>query len=455
MIRFALDAGDGERLGHFAHPEVADCLRAALSVLRSYYSVPALLMHSNRDVDPWTRDGPLSEHADRIMRLLRMGEQVAQARRLVGQHVGEAALGPPPFYPDDLVWLYNELATVRLTQGSLYDARRGLARAKRVNDKFVERGDRQQNWRRIELNRIQIEIDRGRIERAEECIRDLESVVEAQAKLFSNHFAQKWPTARDYIIAKYGQKHGDGRPRRVDRHCPTDLILTIALTQGYRAICQHLRGALEASERSFRTALLMLLNLDEQRAYAFFQRHAAAVKARMADLDGAEAALKRCISAAGHARQADIDHSGRISLVQYGIAERTGRQSEGARTAIPQLTETLRYATSSDMYRLQIEAMQNLAFVHLRNGDTDSAIRFATDALSVATRCGFGLRKVSLRILLGRILGYRGALDEARELFRNASLIASKLHYEQAVEAAENARIELGPGAATSVKPQA
>jgi tetratricopeptide (TPR) repeat protein len=445
VAKFAIDTSDLRYLAHLATAEVADCLRAALSILRSYYSVPALLMHSNRDLDPWMRDGPLSEHADRLMRLLRVAQQVAEARRLVGAELGRAPhCGPPPFYPDDLVWLNNELATVRLTQGNLYDARLALARAMRLNNEYVERGDRQQNWRRLELNRIQLEIDRGMIERAEDCIRDLESVVEDQAKLFSANLDTGFATARDYIVAQYGGKRGDGRPRRVDPHLPTDLILTIALTQGYRGICQHLRGAMEASERSFATALRMLLNLDEQRAYAFFQRHAAAVKARMSDIDGAAEALRRCISAAGHARQADIDHSGRISLVQYRIAEHGERAAGGAMNAIPQLAETLRYATASDMYRLQIEAMQNLAFVHLRNGDTDSAMRFATDALSIATRCGFGLRKVSLRILLGRILGYRGALDDARELFSNAALIASKLHYEQAVESAENARIELG-----------
>jgi hypothetical protein len=97
------------------------------------------------------------------------------------------------------------------------------------------------------------------------------------------------------------------------------------------------------------------------------------------------------------------------------------------------------------MYRLQLETMQNLAFVHLRNGDSDSALHFATDALAIATRCGFGLRKVSLRILLGKIFAFRHERAAAKEMLTGASQIASKLHYERAVEVAENELVLLGP----------
>jgi SIR2-like domain len=433
-------------LARLATPEVADCLRAALSLLRSYYSVPALLMHSNRELDPWMREGPLTEHAERLNRLLRFAQQTAAARRMIAAKLANhKLLGPAPFYPDDLVWLNNELAVVHLTQGSLYEARRALHTASTLNRTFVEPGERHQNWRRIELNKLQADIDRGAIERAEDRIRDIELVLEEQARMFTPDFGPGYDSARGYILANYAKSDlADGRPKRVDPLYPTDFVLTIAITQGYRGLTQHLRGALESAVESFQSALAILLQLNEQRAYAFFMRHLASVQERCSSPEAAERSLRLCVAAAGNARQTDIDHAGRISLVRYGDKRPHLGREPALPKAIPQLSETLRYATTSDMYRLQIEAMQSLAQVHLNNGDSDSALRFATDALAVATRCGFGLRKVSLRILLGRVMAFRNDLDAARELFESASLIGTKLHYEQAVEAAEDERVRIG-----------
>lgn len=442
------------QLARLASGRVSECLRAALSLLRSYYSVPALLMHSNRDFDPWMRDGPLSEHADRITRLIRVCEQSCAMRTLVTAQDAtlEAELGPAPLYPDDLVWLNNELGVVRTTQGSLYDARRAFNAAGRANNRFVEYGEQQHNWRRIQMNQVQVDIDRGRIEPAEDRIRDIEIAIEEQAAQFKPQTLPEDKTCLAHMLEVSGggvadganRSAPDGRPARVDPNYPTDLILAAALTQGYRGLCQHLRGALEASAASFDAALRVLVNLNEQRAYAFFQRHSASVRVTTGDYAAAQSALTLSVAAAGPTRQTDIDHASRVSLGLYQLVHGVHKESQELRKFIPQLTETLRYATTSDMYRLQVEAMQTLAAVHLRNGDGDSALRFATDALAVATRCGFGLRKVSLRVLVGRILAFRKDPAAARELLTSASMVATKIHYERAVEAAENERVALG-----------
>ena len=438
--------------------ETSACLRAALSILRSYYSMPALLMHANRDLDPWMRDGPLSEHAERLAQLLRVSRSVAAMRALVADRLGDAEraralLGPFALYPDDLVWLSNELGVVRATQGDLYEAREGFEEAKAINDALVECGERQQNWRRIELNLVQLDIDQGEIERAEERLRDLEAVLEEQAHLFgrpaieraesarsSPPRAKLYPTARDHIIHCFAREKSGLNPVRVDPDYPTDIILSVGLILGYRAQCLHLRGALDAAAGCFQDALDILLRLNEQRAYAYFQRHAAALHAAMGDSDKARRALNLCIAAAGASRQADIDHSGRVALVQYDLQG----PDAGRPRWILQLGESLRYATAGDMFRLQLETMQSLAQVYLRNGDTNSALRYTTDAMAVAARCGFGLRTASLRILMAKILHFRGDREPARELLESALLIATKMKYERAVEAAENELTALG-----------
>lgn len=445
-------------------PETSACLRAALSILRSYYSMPALLMHANRDLDPWMRDGPLSEHAERLAQLLRVSMNVAAMRKLVADRLGDPErarelLGPFALYPDDLVWLNNELGVVRATQGDLYDADAAFEEAKAVNEALVECGDRQQNWRRIELNLVQVDIDQGEIEHAEERLRDLEAVIEDQAHLFGHPATEKgenateavrerkfFPTARDHIIHRFAREKSGLNPVRVDPDYPTDIILSVGLILGHRAQCLHLRGALAAAAGCFEDALAILLKLNEQRAYAYFQRHAAALHAAMNNAAEARKALGLCIAAAGASRQADIDHSGRVALVQYDLQV----PAAGRPPWILQLGESLRYATAGDMFRLQLETMQSLAQVYLRNGDTDSALRYTNDAMAVAARCGFGLRTASLRILMAKILAFRGDLDSARELLKSASLIATKMKYERAVETAETELTNLGQAAQRS-----
>jgi tetratricopeptide (TPR) repeat protein len=353
-------------------------------------------------------------------------------------------MGPNAFYPDDLIWLHNELGVVRATQGSLFEAERAFKEAQKINDSQVECGDRQQNWRRIQLNLAQIGIDRGDIEGTEERLRDLEATVEAQAATFSCPPCDS-RTAWEYILRRYGRdpRAPMEEPQllvRVDPYYPTDLILAVALIQGFRGQCLHLRGGLDAAKSCLSDALSILLRLNEMRAYAYFQRQAAALHAAYEDKKAARQALKLCIAAAGPSRQTDIDHSGRVSLVQYDLVE-----SVAARPPwIQQLTESLRYATAGDMFRLQLECMQALAQVHLRHGDTDSALRYANDAMAIAARCGFDLRAVSLRILVARILAYRGDRTSAQALLETAEHIAAKMKYERAVEAAENELIKLG-----------
>lgn len=459
-LRTKLHGLDERMLARLASPAMADCLRAALSLMRSYYSTPALLMFGNRDLDPWNRDGPLTEHADRLRRILRTARIVALARRLVANElrkkkVAEAEiariLGPASFYPDDLVWLNNELGVVLTTQGSLYEARTALEEARFINDQYLDFGERHQNWRRISMNMVQLDIDGGLIESAEERLRDIESALEDEAaempqppaQYVGGYLGANFSTLRDYVIAVYAHGGCSGRVGRVDSYYPTNLILGIALVLGYQGLCQHLRGALEPAEELFKDSVAILERLQENRAYAFFQRHRAALYAASKKLKEAEEALRLCVAAAGPTRQTDIDHSGRIALANEGILIPSADGKDSGRHIIPQLSETLRYATTSDMFRLQLEAMASMAGAHLRHGDADSAMMFATDALAIASRCGFGLRKVTLRILFGRILAFNRDRESGRKLVTIASDVATKLGYHSAVQSAEDALVQM------------
>ena len=183
--------------------------------------------------------------------------------------------------------------------------------------------------------------------------------------------------------------------------------------------------------------------LGEKRAYAWFQKHAAANFAAISEEERAKASIRLSVAAAGATRQTDVDHHARIILVQYRIGvdfSAVGLKNTGK---IPQLMETLKYSNANNMYRLQVEVMQLISWVHLNNGDYDSALRYASDAMSVAGRYGYGLRKVSLRTLLARVYIQRGDRSSGLELLRTATIIATKLGYDKAVETAENVRVKI------------
>lgn len=432
------------RLARMAGPEVGYCMRAALSLLRGYYSVPALLTLDNRTLDPLMRDAPLSEYAQRLNWLLRVYNDVTNVRRIALAKRPELAsvMGHDPFYADDLLWIQNELGVVRLTQGDLYEARLAFDQAIRINEQYVEFRDRQQNWCRVQLNCVFLDIEGGKIRTAEERLRDIESAINERVKRVNpsaGGVTDHYISPLEEIVEAYAFRDDVLDSAGADSRFPTDLILSTALVLGYRGICLHLRGFLTPATTAFEQCLAILHRLGEQRAYSFFQRHAAGVYNAMGKFDEADTALKLCAAAAGPTRHPDIDHQGRICAILYTLAR--NRDGDIGHKRIPQLMATRNYGRASDMYRLQLEAAQTLALAHFHNGDHDSALRHVSEALAIAARNGLSLRKISLRILLGRIVAARGDRAQALELVESAMQLATRIGYERAVEAAENLRI--------------
>lgn len=428
-----------EQLIRLGSAEMASCVRAAVALLRGYYSIPALLMQDNRTLDAVHRDGPLTEHGERLRRVVRVFRDVKIVRRFLHEKLRPEEFigfaGPNPLYSDDLLWVQNEFGVLKAAQGELYKARQALREAELINDKFVEFGTCGPNWIRLQMNQVQIDIERGKIIPAEERLRNIEQAINENGRREGSHDTDPF----SYIIESY-----KGFPIAFDRSMlrqvyADELILLSALTVGYRGFCSFLRGALAAAKEQFELSIKILQNLGEMRAYSYFQRHLASLYAAMGENDRVVEALKLCVSAAGPGRQPDIDHSGRIAAIQYS-SERLPNKIELVEPSdrIPQLMESYRYAVSGDMYRLQVETAQILAIVHLGHGDVDSALRYVHDAMAIAARGGFALRKITLRITLGRIHIARRDFGRARKLLTSAAKLATRIRYERAVEAAED-----------------
>ncbi|WP_159200167.1 hypothetical protein, partial [Escherichia coli] len=109
--------------------------------IRGFYSTSALLsIESDRSTWLGERDGALTEHGERLDRLL---EAFLRSQRAVERRGDTTGFGA--FYPDEIVWLYNERGVVKLAQGDLYEARAAFDEADRFNRTYVEFGDRALN----------------------------------------------------------------------------------------------------------------------------------------------------------------------------------------------------------------------------------------------------------------------------------------------------------------------
>jgi len=401
-------------------PHVAAAFRAAVSLVRGLYSMSALLSVDRGDrLVSEDRDGLLTEHAQRLDRILSAFDQIWRAR---GDKI--LARNAEPIYPDELVWLHNERGVVKLAQGDLYEARFSLNEAARINREYVEFGDESHNWRRITLNQIVVDIERGKLQAAEDRMNAIERKLGADK---AEHIR------REYLESS--------SPRRVrfDAVAAHEDILAMALITGYRGLTSHLRGELDAAERYYARAVRVLQRMDEQRALALFRRHKASLHSDLGD--GPEMA-KECrlsVSGAESVRQLDIVYASRVTAAcAYDRSSDAAERRRGFRAAM----EALEYAGLADLHRLSIEAQARLALAKFGNGDHNAALEHVSEAMATATRYGMTLHKIRLRTLMGRILIAQGSIESGRTLIRNSINGAVRIGYQRAIESARSALAE-------------
>jgi len=396
-------------------PHVAAALRAGFALIRGLYSTSALLSVDRGDrLVSDERDGLLTEHAQRLERLLDAFDAIWREREGLAKPIG-----PGPLYPDELVWLHNERGVVKLAQGDLYEARFSFDEADRINREHVEFHDESHNWRRITLNQIVVDIERGKLQSAEDRMNAIERKIRSDKA--------------DHIRNEYLDERRSTRRIRVDTKVSHEEILAMALITGYRGLVGHLRGELDAARGYFDRAIRVLQRMDEQRALALFRRHKASLLGDLGEFGDLHGECRMAIAGAESVRQLDIVYAGRLVRACYPDPDaKAGDKAPALRTAL----ETLEYATLADMHRLLIEAQARLARAKAETGDYNAALEHVSEALAAASRYGLTLYKISLRTLMGDILIKRGNVESGRALIRSAINGAVRVGYQRAIEGA-------------------
>lgn len=429
---------DFEKFLQLIHPETTASLRAALAVIRGYYSTSSLLAvdHLQRR-NAEERDGALLEHAERLDRLLRGFRKVAVLRQELrkilppGEH-GE--LRAAPFYADELVWLYNEIGVVHLAMGDLYKSQMAFDAAERVNQ-GVEHGERSHNWRRITLNRIMLDIERGRLNEAERRIALVEDSVNRRRS-----YSKAAPTGQsrvEQIVALFGSKE---EPERSCFHDEImhDEILTAGLALGFRAMCANLRGRFEEAWRNYDRAANIMRRVGQPRAYAMFLQNATSLAHAMDNRKMYTRLLADTLAVSQSGGQNDIAcHAKLIAAAdRFRRGTASGDQSAGLR----ELEEARNYSIQTDIYRLRVDAGTKLARVMLATGDAATALEHATDALIYATAFGMTLRKIVLRIHIGEIYKALGDFEAGNGAIAAASEEAERIGFRPSATFAKSNR---------------
>ena len=276
---------DGDATGGRGAPYVVAAFRAAFALVRGLYSTSALLS-VDRD------DRLVSEEHDGCSPNMPTARPAARCLRRNRRGARDVKRPPPePLLPDELVWLHNERGVVKLAQGDLYEARFSFDEAERINRDHVEFRQKSHNWRRITLNQIVVDIERGRLQNAEDRMNAVERGL-GHDKL-------------DHIRRRYLDSRSQRRVRfdAIVRH---EDILAMALITGYRGLTSHLRGELDAARVHFERSIRVLQRMDEQRALALIRRHKASLCADLGDLDGLQRETRLVIAGAESVRQLDI-----------------------------------------------------------------------------------------------------------------------------------------------------
>ncbi len=408
------ECGSGDaplvRMHQLCRPEYIQCLRAALSVVRCYYSTASILaLDTNDRLIREDRDGILLEHAERLDRLIDAYGKITLARESMREKLqdvfpriyGEAE----PFYADEMVWLHNERGVVKLTMGDLYEARSSFERALNINRQYVELDDRAHNWRRIRLNQLTVDTERGDLGLAERKIGEIIDVTEQRIRV-------------------------SGFELDEDK-------LAIAIATGYRGWCWHLRGQRHKALVDYDVAISAFEKLSEARAQAYFARLRVNVRDPDADPGKRIDEVRRALDYATSTRQMDLVYRIRVFMADELMFGRNAELGDRRLEANRILDDAIRYSLQTDTHRVRCEAALSIARVRFQSGDYEGAFRNAADALTVATRYGLELRKITIRAVIAQIMAKRGHPVTAEHLIRTSIKAASRIGFETAIDLAE------------------
>jgi hypothetical protein len=398
----------GARLAYEKRPPLveAGCIGAAFGLVRTIYSLAIIAKFSAFEEDgrlPTPSHGFFEDHRLQMRWLL-------EAARRVGLQLQDPSFGPSPsppgalaidahghrrapLYPEEIVWLYNEIGVLSMICGQLHDSLGMLRKAEEVANTRIEGASRYRPLcNRIGLNIAIVDIERGRI---------------ADARVRLSQIAE------------------------IERQRP----VVHAIATGYLGLCEHLGGRLDVAETHYKTAITKLtVQVDRSRAASIFYRHLADLRRARGDEPGARDHIGMAVNLAARGGHEDIRHMARLAQARIDVA--FARPERG--TALQRELDSIQhYAKLMGMQRLMCDVSLMRAEILLRQGESRLSSDLALAALSIATTNGLNLKKVDAMLALAKCYLDRGRLNAGRILLRQAADAARSFGLQRALLVAE------------------
>lgn len=400
-------------------------IRAAAGVIRGFFSAASLVaqMPSKKELGDG-EFGEFEEHRRRLDQLINSFRESQRARAAALDRLDKLRRGAtsevediifrlveliekipndvhknPALYSGELIWLLNERSVIAFLQGDLYEAQRGFRVTERANS-VLRTPLPGQAWRRIEINRALVRIERGRIQEARSKLIEIERQMES-------------------ALATSVEEDKRTKP----------------LIESYLGLCDHLGGNYTMAERRFRKAISALIETEQQRALAVTYIRKAALLYGLQRTEEANKAAYLGRSTAEAGRQMDI-------LWRARLTEIRGMDAKAESGKILTLFEQAKqYAAVMELPRVTIQVLRGMAEHHLALDDTETAGIAASEAMTVAVRYGMVLQRIALRVLMGRILLKRGD-ESGLYLLHRAIAHADRVGYQLQMDHAQEAIIE-------------
>lgn len=360
-------------------------LRASLGVVRTVFSVGVVSHFHDLGTEGLASSEPggyFEQHRLQVRWLIEQARDLVLAGGLPQDAAPEARA---PFFPEEIVWLYNECGLFALVQGMLESAAGYFGVALRAAEKIEPTDAHGALWCRIHLNLAVADIERGRIREARKNLQVIYSIE-------------------------------DENP-----------ILRL-LARGYLALVEHYSGNSALAKTWFNEVIEDLDTFGQSRSVAIFSRHLAELCRLGGEADRVDAvrAADRAIAAATKGGHEDVRQLVRLTRVRLAMEDLLSDERD---SIARRLDEIERYALDMGMPRLLADITYAKASHLLKLGETRHATSLACKCIQVSTANSLRLRQMTAIGLLGRICEARGFHEASRHLLNRSFALAEACDY--------------------------
>lgn len=392
---------------HFSTADYAtrvQAVRSALGVVRSTFSLAVVSRFQgySATASSLRQLGCFEEHRVQLRWLIRKaGEMTEEERQRKNEEAGKVIMSPEqaydanflkPFYQDEIVWLYNECGLTCMIQGNLRDAVALFRNALRINERTEGRDQTGPSFKRISLNLVIAQIERGSLSSARELLR---TICREEPK-----------TSEIWMLA-----------------------------EGYLGLINHLRGQTGRAEAQYQAAMDLARVKQDHRALAIFARHAGDLRRLIGDFDGARTLLQESMAQAESGGHEDLLRRTQLAMVKLNLAQPDKSDTDPVQT----LREVYNYAEAMDMPGLSCEAMHVRAGVMLDRGEMTLSGKLLKSAIAEAKRNGMQLRMISALAQYGVVAIKRRQPEIGRRILMKALDRAKSIRCQLEIDRIERA----------------